>query len=269
MNFNTGDAQRLLEARIDDHLRQADRGELVCGNFLTPSEKAYADIVLRSRRAADRVFFFGGYSAAERCRICVLPSYLSDMEGEPCEKATLYCADELERCVVAVKIKGSGYRTLSHRDYLGSVLSLGIERSSVGDIVALSEHEAIVFCTEKMRDYLLSSLERVAADKVSVEDFSVPEDFSVEKKTQAISDTVASPRFDCVVGALTNLAREKAQNLISSGMCEIDHLPEIRVDRQIEAGATISVRGYGKFRVRSFDGETRRGRIRMSAEKFI
>ena len=89
------------------------------------------------------------------------------------------------------------------------------------------------------------------------------------EKTVAVNDTVASPRFDCVVGALTNLSREKAQSLINSGLCEVDHLPEIRVDRQIEAGAIISVRGYGKFTVNSFDGETKRGRIRMSAEKYI
>ena len=72
MSFNTSDAQRLLEARIDDGLRQADRGELVCGNFLSPAERAYAEIVARSKRAYDRVFFFGGYNEAERKRIFFL-----------------------------------------------------------------------------------------------------------------------------------------------------------------------------------------------------
>ena len=269
MSFNTSDAQRLLEARIDDGLRQSDRGELVCGNFLSPAERAYAEIVARSKRAYDRVFCFGGYNESERKRIFFLPSYLADFDGEVAEKVRLYCADEFSSAICALKIRGSGYRELSHRDYLGSILSLGIERREIGDIVVIGECEAIVFCTDRIRDYLITSLDKIATDKVKVDLFSLPDDFKVEKNTVRINDTVASPRFDCVVGALTNLSREKAQNLINSGLCEVDHLPELRVDRQIDAGATISVRGYGKFSVISFDGETRRGRIRMSAEKYV
>ena len=89
------------------------------------------------------------------------------------------------------------------------------------------------------------------------------------KKTVPINDTVASRRLDCIVGALTNLSREKSQNLINSGMCEVDYLPELRVDRQIDEGAVISVRGYGKFFIKAFDGETKRGRIRLSAAKYV
>ena len=269
MSYNANDAQKLLEARIDDGLRQSERGELVCGNFLTPAEKAYAEIIVRTKRACDRVFFFGGYVEAERKRIFFMPSYLSELDGDIEEKARLYCADEFSSAICALKIKGSGYRNLSHRDYLGSILSLGIERREIGDIVVTGECAAIVFCTDKIRDYLVTSLDKIATDKVKVEIYELPDDFKVARNTVRISDTVASPRFDCVVGALTNLSREKAQNLINSGLCEVDHLPELRVDRQIDAGVVISVRGYGKFSVVSFDGETRRGRIRMSAEKYV
>ena len=269
MNINNDDAQKLLEARLDDYIRQSDRGELVCGNFLTPQEIAHMRIILRSRRAEDRAFFFGGYDGAERKRIFVIPSYISELGGGPQSLAESYFAEELAQSICPIRIKGSGFRSLSHRDYLGSILSLGIERREVGDIVTLTEHEAIAFASDRICDYLLTSLERIASDKVKVAVIDLPEDFKASRKTQPISDTVASKRFDCIVGALLNLSREKAQNVISAGLCEIDHLPEIRVDRQIDEGATISVRGYGKFSVISFDGETRRGRIRMSAEKYI
>ena len=116
---------------------------------------------------------------------------------------------------------------------------------------------------------MLVSLERIASDKVSVKVHDLPEGFSIEKKTVPINDTVASRRLDCIVGALTNLSREKSQNLINSGMCEVDYLPELRVDRQIDEGAVISVRGYGKFFIKAFDGETKRGRIRLSAAKYV
>ena len=269
MNFNFDDAQKLLEARIDDLLRQSDRGELVCGNFLTPAEIAVARIALQAKRAQDRVFFFGGYSGAERRRMVFIPSFLADFDGDVEEKARTYCADAVSSCICPIIIKGSGFRQLSHRDYLGSILALGIERSSIGDIAIIGDFEAIVFCTDKIRDYLLCSLERIASDKVSVGEYILPEDFSIEKRTVPINDTVASKRFDCIVGALTNLSREKSQNLINSGVCEVDYLPEMRVDRQIDEGMVISVRGYGKFYVKAFDGETKRGRIRLLAEKYV
>ena len=269
MNLNFDDAQRLLYARIDDWLRQSERGGLVCGNFLTPAEIAIAKIILQTRRVQDRAFFFGGYSGAERRRIIFIPAFLADFDGDAEEKARIYCADELSSCVCSIIIKGSGFRRLSHRDYLGSMLSLGIERSSIGDIAIIDDSEAIVFCTDKIRDYLLVSLERIASDKVSVNEYILPDGFSIEKKTVPISDTVASKRLDCIVGALTNLSREKSQNLINSGMCEVDYLPELRVDRQIDEGAVISVRGYGKFFIKAFDGETKRGRIRLSAAKYV
>lgn len=269
MNINKDDAQKLLAARLDDYLRKSERGELACGNFLTPSEAAYMKIALRERHADERSFFFGGYGDAERKKIFILPPYLADLDGDREDLAVTYCGDDMADSVCAIKICGSGFRTLSHRDYLGSILSLGIERRELGDIVVLDDYSAIIFASARIRDYLLVSLEKIASDKVKVTEAELPKDFKPERKTQPISDTVASPRFDCVIGALTNLSREKAQNLINSGLCEVDHLPEIRVDRQIEAGAIISIRGYGKYSITSFDGETRRGRIRMSAAKYI
>ena len=105
MSYNTNDAQKLLEARIDDCLRQSDRGELVCGNFLTPAEKAYSEIAVRLRRAGERVFFFGGYDGAERKRIFFVPSYLSELDGSAEEKARTYCVDELSAAICTLKIK--------------------------------------------------------------------------------------------------------------------------------------------------------------------
>ena len=171
MNMNLTDAQKLLASRISDYLRFSDRGELVCGNFLTPSEAAYALAVAGELRALDRIFLFGGYDDAERKMLFIIPSFLSDMDGEPCEKARMYFPEEFERALKAIKIQGSGYRELSHRDYLGSILALGIERSSLGDIVVQNEYSAVIFCTEKIFDFLAVGIEKIASDKVTVTEF--------------------------------------------------------------------------------------------------
>ncbi len=269
MNTVINDAQRLLEARLDDLLRQADRGELVCGNFLTPAEASLLGQLMRTRRLQTRAFLFGGYTDAERKRLYILPSYLEGFEGEPAEIVGTYAGEAFSSSICALHICGSGYRALSHRDYLGSLLSLGIEREVLGDIVVLNDFEAILFCTDKMAGYLLDSIDRIASDKVQASLFDLPPGFTVKKKTAPIHDTIASKRFDCIIGALTSLSREKSQALIQSGLCEIDHLPEDRVDHQIDEGSVISVRGYGKYRIVSFDGETKKGRLRLSAEKYV
>ncbi len=269
MNFNNTDAYELLASRAGDYLSMSERGELVCGNFLTPSEAAYTLSVLKSKRASDRAFLFGGYEDAERKRIFVLPSYLSDFDGTPSEIAEQYFKDDLADAVKAIKIQGSGYRELSHRDYLGSILSLGIERSAIGDIVVLDKRSAIIFCTDKIFGFLLTSLENVASDKVTLSETTVSEGVLPKREFKPISDTVASNRLDCIVASLTNLSREKAQTLIKSGLCEVDYMPEGRVDVSLKVPCTVTLRGYGKFNVLSFDGETKRGRLRLAAQKYV
>ena len=269
MEFNNSEAQKLLASRASDYLSQADRGELVCGNFLTPQEAAYILSVFREMRASERVFLFGGYLEAERKRIFVLPSFLSDFDGDGEEKAKTYFPEEFSVSVKAIKIQGSGFRELFHRDYLGSILSLGIDRCSVGDIAVQDKHSAVVFCTDKIFDYLLSSIDRIASDKVTVSEFLPDSDFGVKREYQPIRDTVASERLDCVVGALTNLSREKAQTLIRTGLCEVNYLQETRVDVSVKPPSVITLRGYGKYDVLEFDGETKRGRLRIIAQKYV
>lgn len=269
MNTNMNDVQRLLASRIEDYFSRADRGELACGNFLTPGEAAFSLAVIKELRKTDRVFLFGGYAEAERKRLFVIPSYLSDFEGEPEQKAREFFAEELEESVRAIKIEGSRYRALSHRDYLGSLLSLGIERDALGDIVVSDPFNAVIFCTGKILPYLLSGIDRIASDKVKVSEFTVDKSFVAKREFLPITDTIASNRLDCVVGALTNLSREKAQAAIRSGLCEVNYMPEQRVDVEVKLPCVISVRGHGKFNILSFDGETRRGRLRLVAQKYV
>ena len=269
MRSDLTDAHKLLASRVGDCLDRSERGEFVCGNFLTPGEAAICREFLRERRAEQIAFFFGGYRDAERVRMFVIPSYLAGMDGDAELLARTYCSDDLSEAVKAIKIVGSGYRNLSHRDYLGSLLALGIERSSIGDIAILDDRSAVVFCTDKIFEFLMSSIDRIASDKVNCSEFIPSEDFAPKREFLPISDTVASNRLDCVVGALTNLSREKAQTAIRQGLCEVDHLPEDRCDVSVSVPCTVSIRGYGKFKVVSFDGETKRGRLRLIAQKYV
>ncbi len=273
------DALRLLSARLDDLCARASRGAPAMTPFLTPREAAFAARQLAARLSAGTALLWGGYPAAERVRAILLPDYIEGLVDPaaltPDPLAALDAAglSELSELVreaaCSLSVRGSGYRVLSHRDYLGSTLGLGVERDAVGDIVCLGEHEALLMTDARMADFLASDLKRVATDAVRVSRVADGAALIPARRLAPIHDTVASARLDCVVASLCSLSREGAQTAIRQGLCELDYEPVTAPDRPVAPPATISVRGYGKFLVEDFDGETRKGRMRLKAGKYI
>ena len=89
------------------------------------------------------------------------------------------------------------------------------------------------------------------------------------QKYQGFTDTVASERLDCVVAAIFNLSREKAQNLIKGGFVEFNYETASKIDVKVEANDIISARGFGKFIVRDISQSTKKGRLRLFADKYV
>ena len=270
---------RHLLSRLDDLCDRGARGEAAVSPYLTPREAKYARIHLSARLRNGTAVLWGGYPEAERVRVFILPDYtegLVDPEALSSHPVAALAeaglddlVETLREAVCPVSVKGSGFRDLTHRDYLGSILGLGLERDVVGDILIPDAHTAILFTDTRVGGFLKTSLEKVATDTVKV--CRVPEGTALAgtRRLQPISDTVASERLDCVVAALCNLSREKAQMTVRSGLCELDYEAVEDCSATVTAPAVISVRGYGKFAVHAFDGTTRKGRVRLVAGKYI
>lgn len=256
----------MLLARIDDMCRRADRGEIAVSSFLSPKEKRAVLKYMSSKGMGGRCLTYGGYHDAERCRAYILPEYITDAESFFDIEPYLDKKD-----IVSLRIIGSGYRHLTHRDYLGSILGLGIEREVLGDIVFddTEDEVAIAFCDSVIADFLLCELKKVANDTVKVKKIEISQNFVPKREFAHISDTVASARIDCVVAAICSLSREKATAVVNAGMVEVDYELETRQDRNLTPPCIVSVRGYGKFRINSVSEQTRRGRFRLSADKYI
>ena len=263
----------LFEARLEDAIRKRTSGSVAHIPFLTMRQRRRAERMLDARGLRNSYWFWGGHRTAERVCLFLLPDYLTAIlpeDATACEAALFdYLAEELTDAVVSLSIKGSGFRNLSHRDYLGAILGLGIERDAIGDIAVQDAHSAILFCPRTLAGFLMGELTKVGADTVRCRECTLDETFTDGKQYRPISDTVASPRLDCVVAALCNLSREAAQNAVRSGLVEVDFEPEERVDTVLEPPITISVRGHGRFVLRSFDGETRKGRLRLRADQLV
>ncbi len=269
-NFSVPDGKesRLFYARLDDLERMALGHRVAHSAFLTPSEAYKAEKYFEAKGTKDKICFFGGYADAQRKQIFLLPQYIVDSAED--EKSLFALIEEdVDASIAALKIKGSGFRALSHRDYLGSILALGIERERLGDICIIDDNSAIVFCSCEIVDYLLYELVSIGNDKVKVERIKVERDMASSQRFQAFTDTVASERLDCVVASIFNLSREKAQNLIKGGFVEHNYEEAQKIDVRIEAGDIISARGYGKFIIRDVSQTTKKGRLRLFADRYI
>ena len=270
---------RLLYSRLDDLCRRGERGEAAVSPYLTPREAKYARAHLSARIRSGTAVLWGGYPEAERVRAVILPDYTEGLiapEALALDPAAALCsaglddlAEAVRSAVCSVLVKGSGFRELSHRDYLGSVLGLGLERDAMGDILISDVHSAVLLTDARVGDFLMTALEKVAADTVRVSRLPEGTALAGTRRLQPISDTVASERLDCVVAALCNLSREKAQLAVKAGIVELDYEVVEDCSAAVDAPAVISVRGYGKFAVHAFDGTTRKGRIRLVAGKYI
>lgn len=267
MEHNDEQLHRLL-ARVEELCDRAARGQLTHTDFLTPREQKHAMTTLRRLGQAHRARLYGGYAAAERCCLLLFPDYALDACGEDADAVTLLAMAGEDDPITALRFRAGGYRTLSHRDYLGSLLSLGLERDVLGDI-ALDGNDATVLCLSRMAPYLLTDAERIGGDAVRVCETVLPPDFDGGRTFAPIHETVASPRLDCIVAALTNLSREAAQCAIRDGLVEVDYESELRPDHQPDIPCTLSVRGKGKFIVRELGDTTRKGRIRLLADRYV
>ncbi|MBO6052632.1 MAG: hypothetical protein J6Q17_02735, partial [Clostridia bacterium] len=171
--------------------------------------------------------------------------------------------------IVPLSVRGSGFRALGHRDFMGGILSLGVDRSVIGDIAVLSESEALVFAAERIAPFLERELTRIGRDAVSCA--RIPPDplFTVPRRFEEIPVAVASPRIDGIVKALTGKSREDAAAMVRQGLVELNYRPVCEVSKETAAGDVLSVRGYGKYVIGETAGSTRSGRLRIVCRKYL
>ncbi|MBR3967433.1 MAG: hypothetical protein IKJ91_10220 [Clostridia bacterium] len=260
-----------LSARLSDLFSESQRGYITFSSFLDPAEIFFSKALINQIGAKGLCFLYGGYKDAERKCAFFLPEFYSDIieDIDDFENVFSVLEGELSEAVKAVKIKGSGYRKLSHRDFLGALLNMGIERSAIGDLCITEDNTCVLFANASVASLVLTGCERIGSDKVKTEEIPLSGNFSFERKTKPISDTVASDRLDCVVSALSSESREKAKTLILSGLVECNYSVSERTDLRVLEGDTVTIRGTGKFIIDSITEETKKGRIRLAARKYI
>ncbi len=248
----------LLLSLADDKRRTCDRQyRLTHTNFLNLAERSALMTHLRSE--APNYLFFGGYPDAERTVLFFLPDYMEKDPFEPVE-------DDNPLCVLHCKTNGG--RALTHRDYLGALLALGLERSVVGDIlVGETGAEIIIFKT--VADYLLTSYNKVGPVPLTVSVEPIGKLVPPEQKTKIIRESVASLRLDNMLAAAFNVSRSDVSEAISRGLVFVNDAEAKKADARIHVGDKLVLRGKGKAYFREEGGMTRKGRLSVLFEIYL
>ena len=198
---------------------------------------------------------YGGYNDSERQMAAFLPDALYYTHFYPIQILTI---EPLQKKFA---------ESLTHRDYLGAVLNLGIERSKIGDIIVM-EQCAYLFVHESLADFICSDLTRIRHTSVMVTKKDA-EDFSYTPKYEEITGTVASVRLDSLLSLAFNSSRSKLVALIEGGKVFTNGKLMTTNSYQVKEGDIISVRQMGRFKYNGILSQTKKGRYYVSLYKYI
>ena len=250
---NITDDDRVLLSRVIDMAQNArekysERFTL----FLDDRQQELCRQVLASEKL-DNYRFWGGYDLAERKMI----GFFSTIEGSIDER-------------FPIRSVCFSYRRadkLSHRDFLGALMSIQIKRECVGDII-VGEGCTNVLLSDKISDRVICEIDKIGRVGGKAED-GFDESIKPVIGFEEISGTVSSLRADCLLSFALHISREKAAAMIKQLGISINHLICYKADFVLKEEDVFSVKGHGKFILRSINGVSKKEKIRITLCKFI
>ncbi|MEN6324726.1 MAG: YlmH/Sll1252 family protein [Syntrophomonas sp.] len=238
--------EKLLMARLNELVQKALQGTAGQSEFLDLHQQKLAAAVASGESVVWKLY--GGYDEAERKRLLVYPEWQAEGDARI--------------AYLRISLNGSQEETLSHRDYLGAILSLGIKREKVGDIIVHSSG-AFIIVDDALADYICQQLTRVKHKHIGVEQICFDEFQYEPPELTSLEVNLASLRLDGAVAAVYNLSRSAVESLIEGGQIKLNHKEINRSATLLKPGDLITVRGQGRFRLEDVGGLTRKGRCRV------
>ena len=157
---------------------------------------------------------------------------------------------------------------LSHRDYLGAIMNLGIKRELLGDIL-VKDLEAYLFCLDHIADFIIDNLTKIKHTNVKLEIVNNTNLEAIKAKKESLELISASPRLDAVVASITKLSRTKVKDLFLQRKIYVNGLLNENVSYKLKEEDILVIRGMGKFIFKGNGKETKSGRVYVHLEKYI
>ena len=243
------DGQEQLALRLRQAAERAEKRSCpIAARFLSGAERSLA--IHAAREAGVLVAFDGDWPEAERVQPCFYPA-----DEEP-----LFTG-------VWMEVRWNArFAAVDHRALLGSLMALGMDRAFFGDMIA-QEDRAYLYVLPEMAARLPMEWNQAGRATLTVTELALPPVIQPPSGTM-LRDTVASVRLDSVLASGMKLSRARAAEIIRQGSVMVDHVPEERVDRLLTEGQLLSVRGFGRVRLKEVGSPTRKDRLPVVLEVF-
>lgn len=246
-----------------------------------PQEKRFQEL-------ADRAYSQGSYAFTNFLDLAALNSFFRVLPSLPSIPHTLFGgADGCERrilrlgnedfcgydqpfpieCIRMFPLSKKFSDVLTHRDFLGALMALGMERELLGDII-VRENEAYLFCLDRIAPYILQNFTQAKHTTLSCEIVAAPPAgalFRTEKKLVQLS----SERIDALIAHVYRLSRSDAQALFPQGKVFVEGRQCENTGLTPKAGEIISVRGFGRMRYVGTESLSKKGKCNVAVEIYI
>ena len=166
-------------------------------------------------------------------------------------------------CIHIAPLQAKFADELSHRDFLGALMNLGIERGTLGDIKT-GEREAYLFCLDTVAEFICENLTRIKHTNVKCSVVKEPGRV-LKEEPETVNIQVQALRADAVLARVYGMSRERSLELFRAGKVYVDGRLCENNARVLKAGETVSARGFGKFVLRGEARETRKGKLSVEA----
>lgn len=252
LNFEEEDQKEELRKLIDLCDQSSRQHVVKVSGFLSPIFRAFIPSIMSHYQDLSYEMD-GGYDDCEYFKLMVYPDYL-DLSHRPIKALRV--------------VYNPKYGDIGHRDVLGSLMGLGIQRHLIGDIL-VKDALIHIIVDEDMGPYICGQLERIGSTKVSCEIIDTKE---VEYTKPEMKDefyTLSSLRLDAFIASVHNMSRNKALQLIKSDKVKVNYLITSNPSLPLKEKDMISLRGKGRVIFTEFLGTSKKDRIKIAIKKYV
>ncbi|MDD2371918.1 MAG: YlmH/Sll1252 family protein [Firmicutes bacterium] len=247
---------KILTNQIDDQIKKAKKNGVSATKFLTPTQLIEAKSYISYNKYDKEIEIIddGGYIGAERKRLIFINKDWGDFERS--SLFTPICIEHRKQDVIG------------HRDILGALMNIGIERNTIGDIETKNIRPTLV-CLPEVSQYILENIRKIGNIGVVVKIITIEElGTRIEELKEELVIT-SSMRIDCLVAEIYKISRNQASDFIQQGKIIHNHKLVIKQDELVKEGDIITLRGSGKIKILSIEGITKKDRIKLKIGRYI
>ncbi len=258
------DRENLISHVLDLKEKSATESVITASGFLSLEEQSR---IIKTEKVNNKyvdTFYYGGYDEAERKTAIFIPVFYS----VDSDALTEFLLENDSNPLQVLSVKKDRFSELTHRDYLGALMGLGIKREVIGDII-INGDDCYIICLKSIAKFIIQNLNQAGRGQLTVTEGSF-DDLKLKKsKTETVFVSVASLRLDCLVASAFKLSRNNAVSAINQGVVYVNSEQILKPDYALNEGDKLVLRGKGKVIIDEIIRENKKGRLHLNLKRYL